>query len=85
MGFDVAWICILGAMTPGPSLAMVLKHTINGGRNNGIAVGISHGLGVALYAVLTVFNFMWYFYLCKLMYKTYTPVLCPRSAQLKET
>ena len=41
--------------------------------------------GITGYAVLTVFNFMWYFYLCKLMYKTYTPVLCPRSTQLKET
>jgi threonine/homoserine/homoserine lactone efflux protein len=51
---SLALICILGAMTPGPSLAVVLKHTISGGRLNGMIVSISHGLGVALYAVLTV-------------------------------
>ena len=52
--FSLASICILGAMTPGPSLAMVLKHTISGGRLNGMIVSLAHGLGVALYAVITV-------------------------------
>ncbi len=51
---SLASICILGAMTPGPSLAMVLKHTISGGRLNGIIASIAHGIGVALYALLTV-------------------------------
>ena len=51
---SLASICILGAMTPGPSLAMVLKHTISGGRLNGMIVSLAHGLGVALYAVITV-------------------------------
>lgn len=51
---SLASICILGAMTPGPSLAMVLKHTISGGRFNGMIVSLAHGLGVALYAVITV-------------------------------
>lgn len=46
----IAGICILGAMTPGPSLAIVLKHTLNSGRSHGIAAGISHGIGVGLYA-----------------------------------
>ncbi|TXZ84992.1 lysine transporter LysE, partial [Vibrio cholerae] len=30
-------ICILGAMSPGPSLAMVAKHSLAGGRKNGLA------------------------------------------------
>lgn len=47
-------ICILGAMTPGPSLAVVLKHTISGSRQNGVYVSVFHGLGVSLYAILTV-------------------------------
>ncbi len=51
---SLATICILGAMTPGPSLAIVLKHTISGGRTNGLVASIAHGLGVAFYAVLTV-------------------------------
>jgi len=51
---SLAVICLLGAMTPGPSLAIVLKHTVSGGRLNGFVVSIFHGAGIALYAVLTV-------------------------------
>jgi len=51
---SLASICLLGAMTPGPSLAIVLKHTISGGRINGFIVSIAHGAGIALYALLTV-------------------------------
>lgn len=47
-------ICILGAITPGPSLAVILKHTINGGRANGLCASITHGLAIAVYALLTV-------------------------------
>lgn len=52
----VVTICILGAMSPGPSLALVLKHTLGGGRRNGMITGICHGLGVGVYAMLTVFG-----------------------------
>ena len=51
---SLASICILGAMTPGPSLAVVLKHTISGSRKNGVYASIFHGLGVGIYALLTV-------------------------------
>ncbi|WP_114326441.1 LysE family translocator [Candidatus Colwellia aromaticivorans] len=51
---SLASICILGAMTPGPSLAVVLKHTISGSRKNGVYASVFHGLGVSIYAVLTV-------------------------------
>jgi len=51
---SLATICLLGAMTPGPSLAIVLKHTINNGRYHGVVTGVAHGLGVALYAILAV-------------------------------
>lgn len=46
-------ICILGALSPGPSLALVIKNTVNGGASTGYATSISHGLGVALYAAIT--------------------------------
>jgi len=46
-------ICILGALSPGPSLALVIKNTVNGGVTKGYATSISHGLGVALYAAIT--------------------------------
>lgn len=50
----VVSICLLGAMSPGPSLALVLKHTLNGGRQQGMITGIAHGFAVGIYAVLSV-------------------------------
>jgi len=46
-------ICVLGAMSPGPSLAVVLRHSIHSTKH-GIVVAMSHGLGVGVYAVLTI-------------------------------
>lgn len=46
-------ICVLGALSPGPSLALVIKNTVNGGTSKGYPTAISHGLGVALYAAIT--------------------------------
>ena len=46
-------ICALGAMSPGPSLAVVIRNTLTGGRARGVATALSHGLGVGLYAVAT--------------------------------
>jgi len=47
-------ICCLGAMSPGPSLAVVLRHTMNSGRAHGVLSGTSHAGGVALWAVVTM-------------------------------
>ncbi|NQY64927.1 MAG: LysE family translocator [Alteromonadaceae bacterium] len=47
-------ICILGAISPGPSLALVIKNTLSGGPIQGYSTALSHGLGVALYAAITV-------------------------------
>lgn len=52
----VAGVCLLGAMSPGPSLAIVIKHTVNGSRFQGVLTGVSHGAGVLLYALFTVFG-----------------------------
>ena len=49
-------ICILGAMSPGPSLAMVAKHSLTGGRGNGLATAWAH----AGYWCLCVRNFDWF-------------------------
>ena len=46
-------ICVMGALSPGPSLAIVIKNTLTGGTPQGYATAISHGLGVALYAAIT--------------------------------
>lgn len=50
---SLAFICVMGALSPGPSLAVVVKNTLFGGSKQGYATAISHGAGVALYAALT--------------------------------
>lgn len=47
-------ICILGAMSPGPSLAVVLRHTLAGGRRAGTLAAIAHGAGIGLYALAAI-------------------------------
>ncbi|MFQ6370741.1 LysE family translocator [Shewanella sp. YIC-542] len=47
-------ICALGAMSPGPSLAMVVRHTLGGGRAQGIACAWAHSLGIGAYALITL-------------------------------
>lgn len=49
---SVASICLLGAISPGPSLAMVLRHTLQGSRGQGMLAALSHGAGVGFYALL---------------------------------
>jgi threonine/homoserine/homoserine lactone efflux protein len=53
---QLALVCILGAMSPGPSLAVVLRNTVSGGRSQGILTGVGHGLGMLLYAIPAVFG-----------------------------
>ncbi len=47
-------ICLLGAMSPGPSLAIVAKHSLAGGRTNGLATAWAHAFGIGVYALITV-------------------------------
>ncbi|WP_420588459.1 LysE family translocator [Bacterioplanoides sp.] len=49
-------ICVLGALSPGPSLAVVLKQSMNNDAKHGMVAGISHAMGVGLWAVLTIFG-----------------------------
>ena len=47
-------VCLLGAMSPGPSMAVVIHNAIFKGRYNGILTSIGHGLGIAIYAAFAV-------------------------------
>ncbi len=47
-------ICCLGAMSPGPSLAVVLKQTVNNSRRHGLLTSWTHAAGVGLWAFATV-------------------------------
>jgi threonine/homoserine/homoserine lactone efflux protein len=52
--FQVVLVCSMGAASPGPSLAVVLRNTMTGGRRHGVLTGLGHGLGIFLYAGLVV-------------------------------
>ncbi|MDX9862312.1 MAG: LysE family translocator [Rhodospirillales bacterium] len=51
---QVALVCAMGAISPGPSLAVVLRNTLAGGKRQGVLTGIGHGLGILIYAGLVV-------------------------------
>ena len=46
-------ICLLGAMSPGPSLALIVTNTFAGGRTYGIITSLAHGVGIGIWAFLT--------------------------------
>ena len=48
----LATVLFFGAISPGPSLAYVLRNTINGGRSIGLASAVGHGIGMGCYAFL---------------------------------
>jgi threonine/homoserine/homoserine lactone efflux protein len=54
--FQFALVCIVGAMSPGPSLALVIRNNITYNRLAGIMTSIGHGLGIAVYATMAVFG-----------------------------
>ena len=47
-------LCLMGAMSPGPSLAVVMRAALRGNRRSAYGTAVAHGLGVGLYALLTV-------------------------------
>ena len=51
---QVFTVCLLGAMSPGPSMAIVINNAIFKGRYNGILTSIGHGIGITVYASFAV-------------------------------
>lgn len=47
-------VLCLGAMSPGPSLAVLIRNTIEGGRGRGVMCGIGHGIGFGIYALFAI-------------------------------
>ena len=41
-------------MSPGPSLAVVVRHTLGGGRSKGILCAWAHAIGIGVYALVTM-------------------------------
>ena len=50
----MSFVCAMGAISPGPSLAVVLRNTISAGRTQGVMTGIGHGIGLGIYAFIAV-------------------------------
>ena len=50
----MSFVCAMGAISPGPSLAVVMRNTISGGRTQGVMTGIGHGIGLGIYAFIAV-------------------------------
>ena len=50
----ISFVCAMGAISPGPSLVVVLRNTISGGRTQGVMTGIGHGIGLGIYAFIAV-------------------------------
>ena len=51
---QLALVCLLGAMSPGPSLAVIIRNSITYNRIAGIFSSVGHGLGIGLYATIAV-------------------------------
>ena len=50
----LSFVCAMGAISPGPSLAVVIRNTISGGRFQGVMTGVGHGIGLGIYAFIAV-------------------------------
>ena len=47
-------VCLLGAVSPGPSMVVVINNAIFKNRYHGIITSIGHGIGISIYAVFAV-------------------------------
>ncbi len=54
--FSLVLICCLGAMSPGPSLAVVLKQTTDNGQLHALTASWFHAIGVGFWAFACLFG-----------------------------
>ena len=47
-------VCLLGAMSPGPSMVVVINNAVFKNRFHGILTSLGHGIGISLYALFAV-------------------------------
>tara|TARA_Y100001968_G_scaffold318287_1_gene348304 strand:- start:76 stop:669 length:594 start_codon:yes stop_codon:yes gene_type:complete len=47
-------VLVLGAMSPGPSLVVLLRNTMEGGKARGVSCGVGHGIGFGIYAFIAI-------------------------------
>ena len=49
-----AAICLIGAMSPGPSMALIIRNSIKYGRISGILFSLGHAIGIGIYATASL-------------------------------
>lgn len=52
--FKIFFACLLGAMSPGPSMIIVINNGLFRGRRNGIYTSVGHGIGIGIYAIFAI-------------------------------
>ena len=52
--FKIFVACLLGAMSPGPSMVVVINNAVFKGRFHGILTSFGHGIGIGIYALFAV-------------------------------
>ena len=52
--FQFASICIVGAMSPGPSMTLIIRNSIKYGRVSGLLSSVGHAIGIGIYASISV-------------------------------
>ena len=50
----VFFVCLIGAMSPGPSMVVVINNAIFKNRFHGILTSLGHGIGIGIYAIFAV-------------------------------
>ena len=51
---QIFFVCLLGAMSPGPSMVVVINNAIFKNRYHGILTSIGHGIGIGIYALFAI-------------------------------
>ena len=51
---QIIFVCLLGAISPGPSMVVVVNNTIFKNKFNGILTALGHGFGIGIYALFAV-------------------------------
>ncbi len=47
-------VCVMGAISPGPSLAVILRVSVSQSPLHGVLAAVTHGLGIGFWAFLTL-------------------------------
>ena len=52
----IFFVCLIGAMTPGPSLIVILYLTNSKNLVSGFVASLAHGFGIFIYALISIFS-----------------------------